>query len=260
MTVLKSKLNFFENVAVKVIKSGPIPKHISLIMDGNRTYSKKNKIELKDGYELGFKKALNIMNWCLDIGIKHLSVYAFSIENFNRSVDEVTLLMDIARQKVRNLLTDETIIANGIRIRFLGKLSMLPKDLVEIMDQVMEKTKNGKNLTFNLMFAYTSRDEISHSMKINVENNLRTRNYSADITEKTITKSLYLEQPVDILIRSSGVTRLSDYMMWQADSSPLCFVENTWPDVGIWHILISVFYYQVTYKRLMSVKKCLLEC
>lgn len=258
MTVLKNKLSFIENVAVQVIKSGPIPKHVSLIMDGNRTYSKKKHIKLDDGYRLGFNKALNVMNWSLDIGIKHISVYAFSIENFNRSVEEVTLLMNIAREKVKNLLTDDSIIKNGIRIRFLGKLSMLPKDLVEIMEQVMERSKDGKNLTFNLMFAYTSREEISHSMKINVENSLRTKNCSADITEKSITKSLYLEQPVDILIRSSGVTRLSDYMMWQSDSSPLCFVENTWPEVGIWHILMSVFYYQVAYKRLLSVKKCLL--
>lgn len=257
MTVLKNKLNFIENVAVKVIQSGPIPKHVSLIMDGNRTYAKKNHIKLKEGYELGFNKALDVMNWCLDIGIKHISVYAFSIENFNRSEEEVALLMNIAREKVKNMLSDHSFIKRGIRVRFLGKLSMLPKDLVELMDQVTEQTKDGKNLTFNLMFAYTSRDEISQSMKINVENKLRTKNHSADITEKSITKALYLEQPVDILIRSSGVTRLSDYMMWQSDSSPLCFVENTWPSVGFWHILASVFYYQVTYKKLMSVKKCL---
>lgn len=250
-------MNFVEKFVVEIIKSGPIPKHICCLMDGHRRYSKKNKIHLGSAYDRGFEKAIEVLGWSMAIGIEQVSFYAFSLENFKRSEEELTLFTKVTIRNLKELLMNESLVNGGVKVSCFGILSLLPIDLQQVIQEVVEKTKNGKKINFNLMVAYTAQEEISRAMKTNVENFLNNKISFDEITEESLTKYLYLEEPVDIVIRSSGVTRLSNFMMWQTDGSPLCFLKNNWPDIGFWNILLTVFYYQFTQNKIMSVKKCL---
>lgn len=255
----EQKFSFVENIGLQIIKCGPIPKHISLIMDGNRTYSKKYKIPLSEAYEMMFNKAIEVLDWSLAFGIEQISVYTFSIENFKRSAEQVENVMKAARDKITIWLKDDTFVQKGVRVIFIGKLSLLKNDLYELMMKLMETTKDGKIATFYFMFAYAFRDEITHSIMSNVEDVLQNKIGVEEITEERIIERLYLSEVVDMFIRTSGVNRLSDFLPWQLTSSSLIWVSKPWIQFRFWNLIAALFSYQRNYTKLMGIRKCLTE-
>jgi len=200
------------------------PKHISIILDGNRRYAKKVGIPQLKGHESGYNKIKDLLKWCVELGIKEVTLYCFSTENFNRNKKEVNYIFNLFRKNIGNFKKDKTIHDNKVKIRFVGRLSMFPKDMQKSMHEIMDLTKNYENYKLNLALAYGSRSEIVDAFKKISSKNIK------DIDEDTVTKHLYLTNDVDIFIRPGGEKRISNFLLWQSSYAEIFFTNKLWPE------------------------------
>lgn len=217
--VRESNLSWAQRLALRVLKVGKVPRHVAFIMDGNRRYAKKFHLKsVTEGHVHGFDKLAEALQWCQDVGIQEVTVYAFSIENFKRSKDEVDQLIELAREKFRQFMEEKSQLnERGICIRMIGNWSLLPTDLQQCMAEAVLLTRNNKNAILNVAFAYTSRDEITHSIKDIVDGVRRNELEPCDITDSLIRRCMYSGESSDpdLLVRTSGELRLSDFLLWQ---------------------------------------------
>ena len=229
-----------------MLSYGEIPSHLSYIMDGNRRFAKSINQPLKNGHEIGSTTLQQVIHFANTVGVKHLSVYAFSIENFNRSEKEVELLMNLLVEKLTDLsdkIKDKKKSKNnvfeGIQIKVVGDRSYLTKEVVSKIQEIELKTKvvNPADVNFNLYVCcpYTSRNEMFHSIKSNIK--LKKKNGDQYLIDETsLENQMVLSQfapKCDLLIRTSGATRFSDYLMWQTHNQcTFVFSETFWPDYG----------------------------
>lgn len=251
--IVSSSLSYFQKFCVNVIKSGPIPKHIAIIMDGNRRYATKTKVEKSEGHIKGFDKLAETLQWCLELGVTEVTVYAFSIENFKRSKEEVDTLMKLATEKFQQLLEEkEKIMAEGVCIRIIGNLTLLSPELRKLVAEAMLMTKDNNKAFLNVAFSYTSSDEIFNTAKTIVEGVKSGLIQVDDIDQNLISDALYTNcspEP-DIIVRTSGEVRFSDFLLWQISNSYISFTQVLWPEFCIWHLLACIFYYQRCYSDL----------
>ncbi|GBP03269.1 Dehydrodolichyl diphosphate synthase complex subunit DHDDS [Eumeta japonica] len=254
-------VSFFQLFCIKIVKTGRIPQHIAFIMDGNRRYAKKHSADSSVGHSKGFEKLSETLKWCLDLGIPEVTVYAFSIENFKRSEKEVESLMNLAREKFQRLLEEvEQLNEWGVRVHVAGRLSMLPNDLRRLISQSMLTTRNNSRLRLNVTYAYTARDEISRAASHIIDGVQENELLSSDIDADLISQSLELGEP-ELLVRTSGEVRLSDFMLWQISNTVLYFTDVLWPEFKIWDLLTAILHYQrfapaaVEDSSLMNAKK-----
>ena len=239
--------SWFQRFIINCVCSGKLPKHVAFIMDGNRRFAKVNDITRSESYSMGFEKIGEILDYCETFNIRHVSVYAFSIENFKRSDEEKSELFSLMSEKMNYLLSKiEKIHEKGIRINVLGDITLFPDHITKTLARLELETLNNSEFCLNLCLAYTSRDEITHSVKCMAQGVARGKLRVTDINETLLDKCLYSEDlpPVDMLLRTSGEVRLSDYMMWQANFAALQFVKVLWPDFGFWHLIGSLLDYQ----------------
>lgn len=218
----ESDLSWAQRFALQVIKSGKVPRHVAFIMDGNRRYAKKLHLNRStDGHVHGFEKLAQALQWCLDIGIEEVTVYAFSIENFKRSEAEVDTLMQLAREKFGKFMEEkDELNKRGICIRMIGNWKLLPLDLQKCMADVMLLTQHNSKAFLNVAFAYTSRDEITESIRDIIDGVRRNELEPNDITDDLIRRCMYSgkSSDPDLLVRTSGESRLSDFLLWQVRS------------------------------------------
>ncbi|XP_025988297.2 dehydrodolichyl diphosphate synthase complex subunit DHDDS-like isoform X2 [Solenopsis invicta] len=253
--ITKCNLNWLQLLTLRIIKTGNVPRHVAFIMDGNRRYANKQNVAKKEVYSKGFKKLFEMLGWCVYLGIKEVTVYAFSIDNFKRSKEEVDELMNLNRQKLNSLLQNmDSLMVAGVCIRVIGNLSLIPEDINRLIAQIMIKTKDNNKGFLNLAISYTSRDELTHAIKDIATGVKNTEILPEDITEDLISDCLYLSSSPDLLIRTSGEVRLSDFLMWQLSNACLYFTDTLWPDISIWNLLGAVFYYQKCYSDLQKLK------
>jgi ditrans,polycis-polyprenyl diphosphate synthase len=226
-------------------------------MDGNRRYAKMKRMERSLGHVLGFDKLAGTLDWCLNLGIEEVTVYAFSIENFRRSKDEVEGLMDLAKRKFEKLLNEKDVLMkHGVRVRVLGDLSMLPTEVAAPVARAVNLTKDNTNTKLNVCLAYTSRYEFVEATKRvswGVEEGLIK---PSDVTEELFERCLYTEDspPCDLLVRTSGEVRLSDFLLWQSSYSCLCFQDVLWPEYSLWDLASAVLSYQRNYHSLQAAR------
>ena len=206
------------------MEQGKIPKYIAIILDGNRRYAKKFGLPKLKGHEKGFNKIKDLLKWCTELGIKEATLYCFSTENFKRDKKEIDYLFDLFRKKIGDFKKDRTIHKNKVKISFIGRLSMFPKDMQKAMKDVMEATKNYDNYKLNLALAYGSRNEIVDAFKKIMSKGIK------EIDENVVKENLYLPDDVDILIRPGGEKRLSNFLLWQSAYTELIFIEKLWPE------------------------------
>ncbi|KAL5010632.1 hypothetical protein ScPMuIL_012937 [Solemya velum] len=241
-----------------ILKSGPVPKHVAIIMDGNRRFALKNSMQRAEGHLKGFDKLAEVLDWCLNLGITEVTVYAFSIENFKRSKDEVDCLMELARQKFARLLQEkEQIMKHGVCIRVLGDLSLLPRDILEELAESVECSKNNTRAVLNVCFAYTSRDEITTGIKKLAEGVDKGLIRQSDISEELLEKCLSTHRSADpdLMIRTSGEVRLSDFLLWQSTFTCLAFVKVLWPEFSLWHLYAAILHYQKNYDAISNARE-----
>lgn len=254
----EDKRTWFQRFFAKILQSGPLPKHVAIIMDGNRRFARENNKKTIEGHVSGFEKLVEALTWCYSMNIREVTVYAFSIENFKRSKEEINGLFDLAREKFQRLL-DEKDKINKLKvcIRMFGNITLLPADLQKLIAQVVEISRHNSNLFMNVCIAYTSRDEMAMAVN-DICNGVKEEKLEfSDIDEKLIEKCLYTSNSydIDLLLRTSGEVRLSDFMLWQSSFSVLSFVKEMWPELNIWNFYMAILNFQLNYDSIQKMKK-----
>ncbi len=207
-----------------------IPEHIGLIVDGNRRFAKRLMLKPWMAHEWGARKVEELLDWCKEFSIKELTIYAFSIENFDRPKEEFNFLMNIFRKEFSALLTDKRIDDNKTRINFIGRIHMFPKDIQELMVKNMARSENYNNFIINFAMAYGGRAEIIDATK-KIAEQIKNGNLNIyDINEEIFKKNLYLESEPDLIIRTSGEKRLSGFLLWQGSYAEIYWCEKYWPE------------------------------
>ncbi len=199
-------------------------KHIAIIMDGNRRWAKERNLPSMVGHKKGVEALKATMRAFDDFGIKYLTVYAFSTENWNRKPEEVNFLMDLLGQTLKNELKEMN--ENNVVISFIGDTTKLSDKLQAILKNAVETTKNNTGVNLQIAFNYGSRDEIVHAVKNIVGEGI------TDITEETISQHLYTKNipDPDLLIRTGGEMRVSNYLLWQIAYSEFIVIPEFWPE------------------------------
>lgn len=205
------------------------PKHIAIILDGNRRYGEKIGNKLK-GHVHGAKKVQELFKWCRDLGVKELTLYTFSVENFNRDKKEVDYIMSLFRQQIKRFKDDKKLQESGVRVNFIGRLGLFPKDIQENMEEVMNKTKENKEFKINFAMGYGGRSEIVDAVKKIIKKVKDKEFKEEDIDENLIGENLYLKNDPDIVIRPGGEKRVSNFLLWQANYSEWFFMDKLWPE------------------------------
>lgn len=197
--------------------------HIGIILDGNRRFAKGLNKKPGEGHEAGAKKIEELFDWAKELEIKQLTLYCFSIENFNRTKEEVNFLMNLFKRWFSKLENDKRIERNKIKIRFIGERNLLNKDIQKLMKSIEEKTKNNNNYTINFALAYGGRQEIISAIK-------KLINEKKEINEKNFQESLWLSDEPDLIIRTGGEKRTSNFLPWQSAYSEWIFFDKMWPE------------------------------
>ena len=205
-------------------------KHIAIIMDGNRRWAKEKNLPSAFGHKKGADSLKATMRACDDFGIKYLTVYAFSTENWNRKKEEVDFLMNLLGETIKNELKEMH--ENGVVINFIGDLTKLSPKLQGILSHAVDVTKNNTGVHLQIAFNYGSRDEIVHAVK-NISQKVKSGELKIeDISEETISNNLYTKEipDPDLLIRTGGEMRVSNYLLWQIAYSEFLVIKKYWPE------------------------------
>ena len=238
MISVKEKLNF-DN----------LPKHVAIIMDGNGRWAKSQNKERTFGHKNAIKAVREAISACNEVGIPYLTLYTFSTENWNRPTEEVDTLMNLLSSTL--LQEAEEIFSKGIRIRAIGDLEALPEDVRNQLYNIMELTKNNTKGNLTLALSYGSQKEILNAVKElckKVKNGDIDEN---DIDEKLFEQHLYTKEipPVDLLIRTSGEVRVSNFLLWQIAYAEMQFIDVLWPDFTKETFFQCIFDYQTKERR-----------
>ncbi len=201
-------------------------KHIAIIMDGNRRWAKEHFLPSAMGHKKGVKALKNAVKAAHNYGIKYLTVYAFSTENWNRDKKEVDFLMELLAKTIGNELLE--LHENNVKLRFIGDLNALNKNLRQILRQAEIKTQNNTGVNLQIAINYGARNEIVNAVKKILAKNINTQ----DITEDLISKNLYTKNipDPDLLIRTGGEKRISNYLLWQLAYCEIYVTEQYWPE------------------------------
>ena len=231
------------------INTANLPKHLAIIMDGNGRWAKQQGFLRAFGHENGTKSVKETIKSCAKIGIEFLTLYAFSTENWNRPKLEVDALMKILINSLRKELT--TLQENNIKLNAIGNLEKLPKSAQKELMDVIEKTKNNTRLTLTLALSYGSREELVNAIKI-ISNKVKNNIISIDsLDDSIINEHLYTQNlpDVDLLIRTSGEHRISNFLLWQIAYAELYFTDVLWPDFKEQDLYEAIISYQKRERR-----------
>ena len=235
------------------VKNSIKPEHIAIILDGNRRWASEKALDPWFGHEKGAEKVEQLLDWCLKLGVKSITLYAFSTENFRRSKNEVEEIMQIAQEQFQKILTDERIHKNRVHVKVIGRLGLLPKDLQQLITDVENATRDYDQHFLNLALAYGGRAEIVDAAKKIADKVNEGELGPEEITEQVFEKYLYTshmsKQDPDLIIRTSGEERLSGFLLWQSAYSELCFLDVYWPSFRFIDLLRAVRTFQRRKRR-----------
>ncbi|KAJ7063599.1 Decaprenyl diphosphate synthase-like protein [Mycena amicta] len=242
-----------ERLLLLVLAAGPIPKHVAFVMDGNRRYARMNHKAIAQGHSDGFVTLRRLLETCLRLQIRCVSVYAFAMDNFRRSPEEVDHLMHLAHDKLMEMSQHGHILEEyGVRLNVLGRTSLLPEYVQEAIRHVEEVTRKNDRAILNIHMSYSAQDEMAAAVESAICLSLKKSPQSASeicITEQDIDgqllTSLSASPPLEVLVRTSGVKRLSDYLLWQCnENTQIHFVKTYWPDFGLLDFVPILLDYQ----------------
>tara|TARA_R110000868_G_scaffold58472_3_gene180669 strand:+ start:367 stop:1107 length:741 start_codon:yes stop_codon:yes gene_type:complete len=231
------------------IDKNNLPEHLAIIMDGNGRWAKQQGLLRAFGHENGTKSVKIIIKTCAKLGIQNLTLYAFSTENWNRPKLEVDTLMKILIKSLKKELT--TLQENNIKLNTIGNLEKMPESAQKELIDVIEKTKNNTRMTLTLALSYGSREEIVNAVK-NISNKVKNNIISIDsIDDSIINEHLYTQNlpDVDLLIRTSGEHRISNFLLWQIAYAELYFTDVLWPDFKEQNLYEAIISYQKRERR-----------
>jgi len=226
-----------------------LPRHIAIIMDGNGRWAKEKGKDRLFGHYNGVESVRNIVEGCAELGIEYLTLYAFSTENWDRPKDEVTGLMELLVKTIRNEVA--TLNKNNIRLHVIGNISLLPEDAHEELADACEETKNNTGLNLIMALSYSSRWEILNAVK-NIANEVNNGSLKPDqITEEVFQQHLCTAGFPDpeLMIRTSGEYRISNFLLYQLAYSELYFTDTLWPDFRKENLYTALLDYQMRERR-----------
>ncbi|KAK6116512.1 hypothetical protein DH2020_049750 [Rehmannia glutinosa] len=236
-------------------------------MDGNRRYAKKNNLEEGAGHRVGFLALMKMLKYCYELEVKYVTIYAFSIDNFKRRPEEVQSTMQLIQEKIEGLLEEESIVNRyGVRVYFTGNLELLSKPVKLAAKKAMNATANNSKAVLSICIAYTSTDEIVHAVEetcnkkrdeFRVLDTSGAGYGSIDVAVADVEKHMYMSvaPDPDIIIRTSGETRLSNFLLWQSASSILYSPGVLWPEIGFRHLVRVVWDFQRNFAYLEKKRK-----
>jgi tritrans,polycis-undecaprenyl-diphosphate synthase [geranylgeranyl-diphosphate specific] len=235
------------------VKNGEKLEHIAIILDGNRRWASEKELNPWFGHKKGAETVEQLLDWCEKLGVKFVTLYTFSTENFRRSPEEIAEIMKIAEEEFRKLLTDERIYRNKVHVKVIGRVNMLPESLQQLIAKVEKATENFDNQFLNFAFAYGGRAEIVDAAKTIAEKVKDGELKLEDVDESTFEKYLYTahmaKQEPDLIVRTSGEERLSGFLLWQSAYSELAFLDVYWPDFRLIDLLRAIRTFQNRKRR-----------
>ena len=236
-------------MSLSKIDKNTIPNHIAIIMDGNGRWARKRGLRREKGHQAGKKSVKKIIESCIELGIKYLTLYAFSTENWNRPKIEIDFLMQLLFLSLNDEF--ENLNKNNIKFDTIGNLERLPKKISNYLEKVKLETNRNSTLTLTLALSYGSRNELIDAMKeisLKVKNNIIS---SKNIDETVINDHLYTRNlpDVDLMIRTSGEKRISNFLLWQIAYSELYFTKKLWPDFRKKDLYKAIVSYQNRERR-----------
>lgn len=243
-----------EEVEDTILDLNRIPKHIGIIMDGNGRWAKKRKLPRTMGHRAGVETIRKIIKECDRLGVKYLTLYAFSTENWKRPKDEVSTLMNLLVEYLKNELRE--LDESGVIINYLGNINVLPDVARKALEDAKEKTKNNTGVQMNLALNYGGREDIIHGVKDALQDVLANRLEVDELTEETFKDYLYTKGQPDpeLIIRPSGELRLSNFLLYQSAYSEFWFSDINWPDFSEENLQEAIIDFQKRDRRFGGIK------
>jgi tritrans,polycis-undecaprenyl-diphosphate synthase [geranylgeranyl-diphosphate specific] len=240
-----------EKRLLDLVKSEPVPNHLAIIMDGNRRFAAAHGLDVSKGHAKGRDVAELLLDWCLEVGIRTLTIYALSTENFSRSSDELEGLMDLYERALRDIAVDERVHRHQIRVQVIGNRSLLPARVQEAIEVAEKATQGYSRYRFNVALAYGGRDEIVQAIRA-LAREVRDGTLAPEqIDSDAVSRHLYtrdLPDP-DLIFRTSGEERISNFLLWQAAYSELYFSDVLWPGLTRLEFLRAIRSFQMRRRR-----------
>jgi tritrans,polycis-undecaprenyl-diphosphate synthase [geranylgeranyl-diphosphate specific] len=240
-----------EATLMREVLAERVPLHIGIIMDGNRRFAESMGEPAVKGHEYGRDTLENVLDWCLEVDVKHLTVYAFSTENFRRGPREVKRLMDLFEENFLKMADDARVHKNRIHIRAIGQIDKLPKRVRDAIATAEAKTRDYDSYFYTIAVAYGGRQEIIDAVRGIADEVAAGRLRPKDIDEGLIAKHLYtshLPDP-DLILRTSGEERISNFLLWQMAYAELYFTDVYWPGFRKVDFLRAIRTYQMRQRR-----------
>ncbi len=208
-----------------------VPKHIGFILDGNRRFAKRLMMKPWQGHEWGAQKVEKLFDWCREYGIREITLYALSLENFHsRPKQELDYLMNLFSKELQKLQQDERLEKNKIRINFIGRIQLFPKKIQEMMHSIMERTKNNNHHIINFAMAYGGKTEIVDATK-KIAQQVKEGKLNIDqINEELFSKNLYISSEPELVIRTGAEKRSSNFLPYQSTYAEWIFLDKMWPE------------------------------
>jgi tritrans,polycis-undecaprenyl-diphosphate synthase [geranylgeranyl-diphosphate specific] len=252
MEPLKPIYRLYEWYISRNLRPENMPKHVAIIMDGNRRFTKvQGNIDTIEGHKKGVGTLERVLDWCVDLGIEIVTVYAFSTENFNRPAEEVEGLMQLFKKNFEEITSNQKIHKNKVQVRAVGKLELLPEDVREAIKIAEESTASYNLRRLNIAIGYDGRMEIVDAIKKIVRAVEAGKLDVDEIDENIVNRNLYtagMEDP-NLIIRTSGEERLSGFLLWQSSYSELYFSNSLWPALRKVDFLRALRSYQQRERR-----------
>lgn len=247
----RSGLKWWEQLACTVVRAGPVPRHVAFIMDGNRRFARERGWLVETGHRHGYQKLEEALRWCCELGVHGVTVYAFSIENFKRSAEEVQALMEMTAEKLRAMSDEQSIVQrNGVRVLVVGDLTRVSDSLRSEMRRVMRMTQGNSRHTLTVCFSYTARHEIAAAVRrlgtACDSGRLEPSDIHAELLERSLLTASPAAVPVDLIVRTSGEQRLSDFLLWQSATCAVAFTRVLWPELSLARFLSVLLRFQRT--------------
>ncbi len=219
------------------MEESKVPRHLGIILDGNRRFAKRLMLKPFKGHEWGYKKIQELFKWCREYGIKEITLYTFSIENFDRPKEEFDYLMNLFSRAFKETKENKETHENKIKINFIGRTHMFPKEVQESMRDLMEATKDYSDYIVNFAMAYGGRAEIIDATKKIAQQVKEGKLNIDEINEEVFKKNIYLESEPDLIIRTSE-KRLSGFLLWQGSYAEIQFLPDVlWPEFTKEHFI-----------------------
>lgn len=245
--------SLYEKWLLHQIKDKSLPQHVGIILDGNRRWAYERALEPWVGHRYGADKVEELLDWCLRLGINTLTLYTFSIENFQRPKNEVEAILKLMEEKLLKLSEDPKLYEHEVRVKLIGRRDLLPPKLKELAERVEEKTKDFNRHFLNIAVAYGGRAEIVEAIKniayATMHGELKPEEIDENLVERYLYTSHLLNPHPDLIIRTSGEERLSGFLLWQSAYSELCFLDVYWPDFRKIDLLRAIRVYQSRKRR-----------